>query len=389
MGSYRGRHTELVSVYVPSGYNITEIINQLIQEKSTAMNIKSKTTRKNVLDALEKIIQHLRLFKKVPENGLVVFCGNVSQEEGKPDIKLWSFEPPEKLKTKIYWCDQIFVLEPLEEMIEEKEVYGLIVLDAREANIGLLKGKNIISLKHFESTVPSKTVKGGMSQKRYDRIREDALHEFFKKVGENASQLFLEQKNLKGVIIGGPGPTKESFVQKDYLHYQLKKKILGIKDVSYTGEYGLEELVERSEDLLKESAISKERELLINFFNELKNNGKAVYGLEDTLKALEANAVEILLVSEEFDWVRVKLKCSQCNYLLEKNLPKKIASQQVCPKCKRNLSIEESKDLVDTLKERAEELGVKVEFISTTSKEGIQFKQISGIGALLKYKIEK
>ncbi len=387
--SYKGRHTELVSVYIPADYNITEIINQLTQEKSTAMNIKSKTTRKNVLDALEKIIQHLRLFKKTPENGLVVFCGNVSQEEGKPDIKLWSFEPPEKLKTKIYWCDQVFVLEPLEEMIEEKEVYGLIVLDAREANIGLLKGKSIIPLKHFESTVPSKSVKGGMSQKRYDRIREDALHEFLKKVGESASQLFLEQKNLKGIIIGGPGPTKENFAERDYLHYQLKKKVLGVKDVSYTGEYGLEELVERSQDLLKEASISKERELLINFFSELKNNGKAVYGLEDTLNALNSNAVDILLISEDFDWVRAKLKCSQCNYFLEKDLPERIASNQVCPKCKKNLALEESKNLADILKEMAENLGVRVEFISTTSKEGIQFKQIGGVGALLKYKIEK
>jgi peptide subunit release factor 1 (eRF1)/transcriptional regulator with XRE-family HTH domain len=158
----KGRHTELVSVYIPAGFNLVEIINQLTEEKSTAMNIKSKTTRKNVLDALEKIISHLKLFKQTPPNGLVVFCGNVSKVEGKSDIRLWSIEPPEKLSTKLYWCDQVFVLEPLEEMVREKEVYGLIVLDAREANIGLLKGKAIEPLKHLESTVPSKSVKGGM-----------------------------------------------------------------------------------------------------------------------------------------------------------------------------------------------------------------------------------
>jgi peptide chain release factor subunit 1 len=214
----KGRHTELVSVYIPAGFNLVEIINQLTEEKSTAMNIKSKTTRKNVLDALEKIISHLKLFKQTPQNGLVVFCGNISEVEGKSDIRLWSIEPPEKLSTKLYWCDQVFVLEPLEEMVREKEVYGLIVLDAREANIGLLKGKAIEPLKHLESTVPSKSVKGGMSQKRYDRIREDALNEFLKKVGEVASKIFLEQPTLKGIIIGGPGPTKFSFAEGKYLH---------------------------------------------------------------------------------------------------------------------------------------------------------------------------
>jgi len=162
LDAIRGRHTELVSVYVPAGYNLTDIINQLKDEQGTASNIKSKTTRKNVLAALERIIQHLRVFKRTPANGLVVFCGNVSPVEGKEDIRLWSFEPPMRLKTKLYWCDQVFVLDPLKEVVEEKEVYGLIVLDAKDANIGLLVGKTIQPLKHMESRVPAKTVKGGM-----------------------------------------------------------------------------------------------------------------------------------------------------------------------------------------------------------------------------------
>jgi peptide chain release factor subunit 1 len=138
------------------------MIDQLTQEKSTAENIKSKTTRKNVISALEKIIQYLKLFKQTPPNGLAVFAGNVSEFEGKEEIRLWVIEPPEKLETKIYWCDQVFVLDPLKEMLKEKDVYGLIVLDAREATIGLLRGKRIVVKKKMDSTVPSKTVKGGM-----------------------------------------------------------------------------------------------------------------------------------------------------------------------------------------------------------------------------------
>jgi len=105
----RGRHTELVSVYIPTGYKIVDVIGQLKDEQGTAANIKSKTTRKNVMTALEKIIHHLRIFRQTPPNGLVVFAGNVSETEGKEDIRLWSFEPHEALKTKIYWCDQTFL----------------------------------------------------------------------------------------------------------------------------------------------------------------------------------------------------------------------------------------------------------------------------------------
>ena len=754
--SYKGRHTELISVYVPAGANIVDVANQLFEEKGTASNIKSKTTRKNVLTALEKIIQHLKLFRETPPNGLVVFCGNISPVEGKEDIRLWSFEPPEKLSTKLYWCDQVFVLDPLKEMLSEKEIFGLIVLDAREANIGLLEGKKIVPLKHLESTVPSKTVKGGMcveentlvqledgsiipikelskgekilsysfanfkpiftdsfeifkrktnesyklvlkepsssliltpehkvfvvgdngieeksveeinvgdkllflsnlqinnegnncanktlaqllgymlgdgtvdnnriilydkdvqllkvykkfaesiikkkavilkrrnsyelrlykksfvdfllsnfpeilkprrnknidskiltlpkktlkhfirglfdaeayvdrtgiglrmtnesivrkvqlilvrynivasvtgpdkfdryelritnpiyiknfkkeigfsssekmkrlsliikryrsgksirvplsgilvrkliekegfkkehfkrysmflvgkrnmgyppfkrmvqefkkkfknvetlellnkicssgivaatvkekrkiesskefydlyvpnfnsfvanglivhnSQGRYDRLREDAINEFLTKVGEEASNFFLKQEKLVGVIVGGPGPIKERFVREGYLNYMIQKKVLGIKDTGYTGEYGLEELVKRSEDLIKETALAKERDLMKRFFVEISKEGLAVYGEEKVKAALNAGAVETLLISEEYP----------------------------------------SSKAEDLLK-LAEELGVATAFISVDTSEGKEFFRLGGVGALLRFKTE-
>ena len=62
--SYRGRHTELITVYVSAGSNLNLTAKQLENEKSTAVNIKSKNTRKNVLDALERITRNLKLYKE-------------------------------------------------------------------------------------------------------------------------------------------------------------------------------------------------------------------------------------------------------------------------------------------------------------------------------------
>ena len=517
----RGRHTELVSVYVPAGYNLVDVINQLKEEQSTASNIKSKTTRKNVLGALEKIIQHLKIFKSTPPNGLVVFAGNVSPVEGKEDIKLWSIEPPEKLSVKMYWCDQVFVLDPLKEMVREKEVYGLIVLDARDATIGLLKGKRIVKLKAIKSTVPSKTVKGGMclfyktlvltnkgekqinkirvgdkiysfdiktnevkisecmkvfkrsveeawkiihengsivasgdhkfftregekfvselkrgdvllfekkgklvesrikniqpyrldknvffydlqlspvqnffangllvhnSQHRYDRLREDAINEFLTKVGDVASDLLLQQRDLSGVIIGGPGPIKERFASKDYLNYQLKKKILGVKDISYTDEYGLKELVKRSEDLIEKSAVMKEKNLLAKFFRALKQNGLVILGYKETKKALEMGAVDTLLISEKLDWYRVKLVCPQGHEKIME-LPEKEMNEQKCDVCGEKMKVGEKEEMLDILAEEAKKKGTKVEFISVDTEEGKEFKALGGIGGFLRFKI--
>lgn len=382
----RGRHTELVSVYVPEGYNLNDIIGQLYTEKSTASNIKSKTTRKNVLDALEKIIQHLRIFKHTPTNGLIVFCGNVSPIEGKDDLKIWSFEPPEKMNTKIYWCDQVFVLDPLREMVSEKEVYGLLVMDSSEADVGLLHGKKIIPMKHFDSLVAGKAIKGGMSQRRYDRIREDAIIEFFKEVASIASDIFMKQKELKGIIIGGPGPIKDQFVKGEYLNYQLISKIIGVKDVGYTGDQGFEELVQRSEDLLKEAAVMKERQMIQKFLVELQKGGNVVYGYTQTIEALNMGVLEMLMVSEEFDWVRVKLKCDN-THEVEKDLPESDIERQMCEVCGQSLKVEDKDYLGELLSEKASNYGTTVEIISTDTPEGTQFKQLGGIGGFLRYKI--
>ncbi len=158
---YRGRHTELVSVYVPSGYDLNKIINHLQQEQSTAENIKSASTRKNVIAALEKMIGHLRLYVATPPNGLAAFSGNVAEREGEMDIKVWSIEPPLPLSIRLYRCDKEFILEPLHELLEVKDIFALIVMDRREADIALLKGKRIIPLLSTHSHVPGKFKTGG------------------------------------------------------------------------------------------------------------------------------------------------------------------------------------------------------------------------------------
>ncbi|MEW6063560.1 MAG: LAGLIDADG family homing endonuclease [Nanoarchaeota archaeon] len=164
LAKIRGRHTELVSVYIPAGYDMNKIIQHLQQEQGTAENIKDKTTRMHVIDSLERMVRHLRLYKRTPENGLAIFAGNIAAQEGKSDIKVWSVEPPQELKFRSYRCDQTFMLDPLREMLEVREVYGLIVLDNREANIALLKGTFIEEVADMTSGVPGKARAGGQCE---------------------------------------------------------------------------------------------------------------------------------------------------------------------------------------------------------------------------------
>lgn len=346
--SYRAPHTEFVTVYVPKGYDLTKIIQHLAEEQGTASNIKSASTRKNVQSSLEKMIQHLRTIEKTPENGLAVFSGNVAAGEGKQDMRVWSIEPPVPLNTRIYRCDKTFVTDILEEMIIEHNAYGLVVLDRRDANIALLKGKSIVPLQKTHSEVPGKFKAGGQSAQRFARIREGAYKDHFKKIAEYMKNQFLPLgNNLKGIIVGGPGTTVNDFLNKDYLTGDIKKKIIGTKDLSYTGEFGLQELVDKSQDLLAEEEIAEEKKAVQEFFHKMQEDPqKVTYGEAETLKALEMNAVDTLLISE---------------------------------------GIPEEK--IFDLEEKAQVGGSTVKIISTETREGTQLKELSGIAAILRFAI--
>ena len=340
-----GRGTELVSVYIPPDKQLSDVIAYLRSEHGQAMNIKSKITRTNVQSALESILSKLR-YVPVGENGLAIFCGAIDKGGDKSDIETAIVEPPSKLFSYIYHCDSGFFLEPLEAMIEEKEKYGLIVLDKREATIGLLNGKIVEPLKHLTSSVPGKMRKGGQSAMRFQRLREIAIDDFYKRIGKHASQILLTIEDLRGILIGGPSPTKEEFVKGAYLHYELQNKILGEFDVAYTDESGLYELVDAAEAVLEGLDLMREKKLMARFMKLVANNETMVaYGEKEVTRKLELGAVETLLISEELE-----------------------------------------ADLVHKLVERAEVTGSDVEFISTDFEEGAQLKRaFGGVAAILRY----
>ncbi len=387
----KGRGTELISLYIPPDKNIVDVINYLRQEYSQAANIKSARTRKNVQTAIESILQRLKYFNKPPENGLVVFAGTITYNN-KEKFEIYLIEPPEKLNTSLYRCDSTFYLEPLKEMLEYKGTYGLLTVDRNEATIALLKGKRIEIVKHMESNVPRKHGRGGQSQRRFEKLIEQAAHEYFKRVGQKASETFLSVPDLKGVIIGGPGPTKEFFVQEGYLKQEVQQKILDIIDTSYTDEFGIKELVEKASKVFEDLEITKEKNLVQKFLKEVVKDGLAAYGEKEVREMLEIGAVDTVLISEDVESFRVKIKCDNCGYEEEKTVKnvdvlERELQNKPCPKCKeKSLDIVEKKSTIEEFAELAESTGAKVEVISSDTEEGQQLKAFGGIAAILRFK---
>ncbi len=293
--------TVLLSLYIPPGRPISDVMNLLRQEYSITDNIKLKRTRDAVQRALAAAMDRLSKIQKVPQNGLVVFCGEDMQTR---NFICLVFSPPEPVPVFFYRTDKWFHTEFLEDMIEAEEVYGLVIVERDQATIGVLKGTRIQVLEELEGYVPGKHHKGGQSQRRFDRQIEQFVLGFYKEVADAMNKHFLpliEKGVLKGIIVGGPGYAKKDFLETDFLDYRVRKKILPqLVDVAYQGEAGLRELVLKASEVIKKNKYAELVKALEEFkYHLAKDDGLAVYGDKLVKQALEMGALKLLIIDEE------------------------------------------------------------------------------------------
>jgi len=393
-----GRGTELISLYVPPGRQISEVVAMLKHEHGTAANIKSDTTRKNVQDAIVKVMQRLKLFKKPPEKGLVMFCGAIPQNgPGSEKIETYVITPPEPIQVYLYRCDSRFHIEYLQDFLRERETYGILIIDSSETTFATLRGRRLETVKEMTSGVPGKHRAGGQSARRFERLREARLLDYFKRIGKHADEVFLSIPDLKGIIIGGPGPTKNDFEKRGYLHYTLREKIIATVDTAYVGDQGAEEVTERVPKILQHVRYVEEKRIMQDFLYEIGHDtGLATYGESEVKQCLKGGAVKTLLLSEALSMVRVTVKCTRaCNYVKQETVRghevlgfEQSLNGQPCPNCKTaTLQLAEAKDVIDDLAELAEQTGTDVEMISIETEEGQMLKKsFGGIAAILRFK---
>ncbi|MFX1258656.1 MAG: peptide chain release factor aRF-1 [Promethearchaeota archaeon] len=395
----RGFHTELISLYIPHDRKISDVTNYLKNEVSESQNIKSKLTRKNVLDSISTLLGQLRNIKELPENGLVMFSGAIPQNNtpGTEKNELYIVHPPDKVKTFRYHCASEFLLWPLEEMLSPKETYGLIVIGRKESAVGYIKGNHVEIVREFTSGIHGKHRAGGQSQRRFERVIEEGEKRFYRRISEEISKLFLSMEDLNGIFIGGPGPSKEKFVNDESLDYRLREKILDTVDIGYGGVEGIRALIEKVKDKIENVKYIREKLIMQRFMKEISiDSGLAIYGLKEIQNALNYSAVDILIFSEKLDSYKIKLECLNCGYKESrtarehelKNLEATI-QEESCPKCNSNtFNIIGKNSLIEELGEIAETTGTDVEIISSETEEGeMLYSTFGGIVAILRYKL--
>ncbi|KAL9610964.1 MAG: hypothetical protein Q9167_004374 [Letrouitia subvulpina] len=389
----RGNGTSMISLIIPPKDQVSRAAKMLAEEFGTASNIKSRVNRLSVLSAITSTQQRLKLYNKVPPNGLVVYCGEIITSEGKERKINIDFEPFKPINTSLYLCDNKFHTEALSELLESDQKFGFIIMDGNGALFGTLSGNTRDVVHKFSVDLPKKHGRGGQSALRFARLREEKRHNYVRKVAELAVQNFItnDKVNVAGLILAGSADFKNDLNQSDMFDNRLQTKVIKVVDVSYGGENGFNQAIELASETLSNVKFIQEKKLIGKYFEEIsQDSGKVCYGVEDTLKALELGAAEILIVYENLDVNRWVLKASGgSEVVLHTNKNQEADREMFMDKeTGQEMEVIEQGSFLEWLAEKYKDFGANLEFVSDRSSEGNQFvKGFGGIGAILRYKV--
>jgi peptide chain release factor subunit 1 len=398
LGNITGHGTELVTVYIPPRRPIYDIVSQLKNEAGTASNIKSDLTRNHVQDALSRTVEHLKLYKEPPENGLVIFCGAIPTGKGigTEKIEIYSVVPPKAVQINLYRCDDHFWIDHLKDMMKDDKVIGILSLDTQEAGFGILTGDRWEVVESLTSGVAGKHRQGGQSARRFERLRDNELNEYYRRVADYAQKIFIDQYDVKGLIIGGPGPTKDGFIREEYLDYRLQNNIISVLDSSYSGSEGVRELIDKVNDqgIMADYRLMEEKKIVKRFISEVySGKGLGIYGIYDVIKSLKNGFADLVIVNDDITIVRVEIKCNKCQNIQEKFIErnelmslKQEFTSSTCPSCgSQDLELSDQ-DIIEYLEELSLMSGSRLEVISGKTEEGAQLASLGKIGAILRFK---
>jgi len=395
LDSARGAGTSMISLIIPPKDQVSRASAMLTQEYGTASNIKSRVNRLSVLAAITSTQQRLKLYNRVPPNGLVLFVGTILTDEGKEKKVSFDFEPHKPINTSLYLCDNKFHTEALSELLESDSKFGFIIMDGNGTLFGTLAGNTRDIIHKFTVDLPKKHGRGGQSALRFSRLRDEKRHNYIRKVAELAVQHFItnDKVNATGIVLAGSADFKTELSQSDMFDQRLVAKVIKVVDVSYGGENGFNQAIELAAESLANVKFVQEKKLIQKYFDEIsQDTGRYCFGIDDTLKALELGAVETLIVWENMDVTRHTLRNAAGEVLIIYSNKEQEKDREKFIDKSTGLEMEkadEAQPLLEWFAEKYKEFGANLEFVTNKSQEGAQFvKGFGGIGGLLRYKVD-
>ena len=383
--SFKGNGTSLISFYIPSGSNIPQYTTKITEQLSKCSNIKSKENAKSVESGLKSLQQKIKQFKVTPRNGIAIFCGTAENFEGKEEKICITVQTQKPIPHHIYHCDSSFYTRLLEKQLESHDTYGFIVIDGKGKLLGTLKGSTTEILLNDDVYIDHKHNKGGQSAGRFfrNRILQRLLH--LKDTADQAKHHFINSKTnlptVKGIFVAGCADFKEQLIKLDSLDNRLKNIIIRTVTVSYGGVEGFMEAIGACEKELQNVPFIEESKIVSEWLEHINKDDRLYcFGAKETVSALEAGAVEKLLLFKD---------CPLFRFVEKSTNDDEIVSFKTLEEFEGTVgyTLTKKEELDDYFRENLN--GSTLHIITGKTIEGNQFvRGFGGIGAILRYPYE-
>src|SRR4051794_12373656 len=303
LAELRPEHGKVVSIYLnldpsefASGAARSTAINSVLDQAARRARDEDPSVREDV----ERVRELFGGFDFQGAHGVAVFtCGS---EDLLEVIKL-----PRTVDNTVV-IDESPYIEPLVE-VQSSARYGLVLVNRQIARIFRGSRDRLDEVARVEDEVHRRHDQGGWSQARYQRSVEKEAQDHLKNAADELLRLHT-RRSFEALFVGAPEAVYKDFCQR--LHPYLSARVAGRIDIDVENT-SADQVQHGAEDTIAAYARKLEKEALDRLEAATATGGRGAAGLEETLKALNEQRVEILLLQDNFDAAGVC--CPQCGWL--------------------------------------------------------------------------
>ncbi len=257
------------------------------------------------------------------------------------------------------------ILRPLAELADSHENYVLIAANNSATEVHFVSADTIADSQRISGGIKNHVKKGGWSQKRYQRRRDNELLHYAKDVSERLRSL-SEERDFGRIVLFGSQEARREILE--HLDEDLREQVVADQAADLNADTN--ELLEEAAKIIAEDSKNAERTLWQRIKEETLADGLATTGAGDVWGALATGRVETLMIEKD---VHIEgRKCRECENVVTK-------TTEHCPFCRESELFPIA--LVDEMIRQAERTSAAVEFAESVpglTKSG-------GVAALLRY----
>lgn len=250
-------------------------------------------------------------------------------------------------------------------------------MDGNGVLFGTLQGSNREVLQRMSVQLPKKHGRGGQSAMRFARQRVEKRDAYVSKCCEMSVQHFItdDKINCKGLVLAGSASFKNELNGCEKFDKRLASKVLGLFDIAYGQDNGFSQAITLASDCLSNVKFVQEKKMLQKFYDEIAMDTQmVVFGVDDTLKAMEMSALERMILFEDIEVSRYEFtnpaKNNETRIKYMSEAQEKDPKNFKDPETGVDLEIKCTEPLSDWLLLHYGNYGLTIELITDQSSEG-------------------